>query len=518
MTKKATRTTQPESRVGIYCRQSVASDLEFGSIDAQREAVEAYVASQRGEGWVALPDRYDDHGFSGGNTERPAFRRLLADLEAGKVDIVAAYKIDRVSRSLTDFTGFMAALERLGVGFVSTTQSFDTRSSMGRLTLNILASFSQFERDVISERTKDKVAATRRKGLWTGGRPVLGYDVVDKGLVLNETEAEQVRTIFDLYLDHGGLVSTVAELERRGIRNKSWSTQGGKKVRGGQFNKSTLRALLTNPLYTGKIRCNGDVVDGRHEAIVTEEVFDRVARALRERRRTTRGPGKWNSILGGLLRCARCGAAMSLTTTKRGATTYRYYCCGTSMKRGTKACPRSRAPAGELEEVVIARVRAIGQDPSVLLATVRAAEQARMAREPELIAESRRITTERSTLDCQRRNLLDALQTGGPATNTIAGRLAEVDEQIGTLERRHAEVADELAQIATASVDEDALREALGRFTPIWDELLPRERARLLRLLIDEVRFDGQAGEIEISFRERGLDGLICEVSQRRTG
>ena len=177
MTKSKSPVAAPSIRVAIYTRQSVATDLEFGSIDAQREAVEAYVISQRGERWVALPDRYDDHGCSGGNTDRPAFQRLVTDVEAGKVDVIAAYKIDRVSRSLADFTQFMGMLERRGVGFVSTTQSFDTRTSMGRLTLNILASFSQFEREVISERTRDKILATRKKGMWTGGPPPFGYDV-----------------------------------------------------------------------------------------------------------------------------------------------------------------------------------------------------------------------------------------------------------------------------------------------------------------------------------------------------
>ncbi len=514
---KSTTAPAPAVRVAVYTRQSVASDLEFGSIEAQREAVEAYVQSQRSEGWVALPDRYDDHGFSGGNVDRPAFQRLVADIEAGKVDVLAAYKIDRVSRSLTDFTNFMATLERRGVGFVSTTQSFDTRTSMGRLTLNILASFSQFERETIAERTRDKIAATRKKGMWTGGRPILGFDVRDGQLIVNATEAETVRTIFALYLEHGGLVATVAELDRRGIRNKTFVNKRGKQVRGGAFNKSTLRGLLTNVLYTGQVRCGNEVVEGRQEAIVTNAVFEQVARALREHRRTTRGPGKWGSILGGILRCARCGSAMSHAANVRGNRTHRYYVCATLSKSGAAACPGSRAPAAEIEEVVLSRIRAIGTDPSVLLATLTAARQARQAKEPELLAEARRTTTDRTRLATERNNLLDAIQHGGAASNVIAGRLAEVDEQIGRLDARHAEVTGELAAMTTDAVDEAAVRDALERFTPVWDELLPKERHRLLHLLIDEVRYDGQAGELEIVFRDAGIRALGREVTDRRT-
>lgn len=508
--------TAPQMRVAIYTRQSVASDLEFGSIDAQREAVEAYVQSQRGEGWVALPERYDDHGFSGGNTDRPAFQRLVADIEAGKVDILATYKTDRVSRSITDFTAFMAKLERLGVGFVSTTQSFDTRLPMGRLILNVLASFSQYERETIAERTRDKIAATRRKGMWTGGRPVLGFDVGAHGLVVNDAEAVTVRMIFELYLEHGGLVATVAELQRRGIRNKSWTNKAGKQVRGAAFNKGTLRGLLTNPLYVGKVRCGSDLVDGRQEAIVDHAVFDEVAFALRDHRRVGRAPGKWGALLSGILRC-RCGAAMTHTTTTRGTRTHRYYTCVTLQKRGAAACPGSRAPAAEIEDVVTSRIRAIGRDPDVLLATVTAARQTRTARQPELVAESRRLAQERTDLAGQRKNLLDALQNGGVAANAIAGRLAEVDEQLSRLEARNAEVGAELAAAANDPVDEAALREALQQFTPVWDALIPRERARLLRLLIEEAVYDGQAGDLEIRFRDLGIKALGREICERRT-
>ncbi len=196
-------------RVAIYTRKSTDEGLEgeFNTLDAQRQAVDAYVRSQRGEGWVALPERYDDGGYSGRNTDRPAFRRLLRDVKEGKVESVAVYKIDRLSRSLADFAKIMDLFEHHGVTFVSVTQQFNTTSSMGQLMLNILMSFAEFERQTIAERTRDKMAAARRRGLWTGGQPVLGYDVRDKKLVLDEEEAEKVRTVFDRYLPRGSLLA-----------------------------------------------------------------------------------------------------------------------------------------------------------------------------------------------------------------------------------------------------------------------------------------------------------------------
>ena len=517
MKRTKSTTTPTTTRVAIYTRQSVASDLEFGSIQAQREAVEAYVTSQRAEGWVALPTRYDDHGFSGGNVDRPAFQRLITDVEAGKVDLIAAYKIDRVSRSLGDFTRFMDTLEKRGIGFVSTTQSFDTRTSMGRLTLNILASFSQFEREVISERTRDKIHATRRKGMFTGGRPVLGYDVVDKTLVVNPDEAATVRLVFDLYLHYGGLVATVEELARRGIRTKSWTNKSGTQVLGKPFDKTTLHSLLTNPIVTGRIRCGDELVEGKHEAIVTRALFNEVQRALKDNLRAFRvTPGRYGAVLAGLLRCAKCGAAMTHSANARGLRRHRYYACSTAVKQGADACPGSRAPAGELEEVVLNQIRGIGNDPEVLLATVSAAERQRATQRPELVAEVRRLTNDRTALTGQRSNLLDALQTGGTATASIAGRITELDEQIARVQTRLDEVAAQLAGIEANTLDEAGIRDALTRFGPVWDSLEPRERQRVLHLLVEVVRFDAQAGEVEIVFRDTGVAALQREVGARR--
>ena len=270
-------------RVAIYTRKSVTDglDQEFNSLDAQRQAIEAYVASQAGLGWKAIAKRYDDGGYSGASIERPAFQELLADIEARRVDVVCVYKIDRLSRSLRDFSKLIDLFERNNVAFVSTTQQFSTASSIGKLTLNVLMSFAEFEREVISERVRDKLQATRRRGQWTGGRPILGYDVLAKRLVVNEPEAAQVRQIFRLYLDTGSLRAVLAELTTRGWTNKDLRTQTGREIQGKAFSKGTLHGLLTNEVYAGQMRVRDGVVQGQHEPIIEAAVFTEVQERLR---------------------------------------------------------------------------------------------------------------------------------------------------------------------------------------------------------------------------------------------
>ena len=278
MTKRRTNVktaaSRPTIRCAIYTRKSSEEGLqqEFNSLDAQREAAEAYIASQKAEGWVCLTDRYDDGGFTGGNIDRPGLQRLLADIDAGKIDCVVVYKVDRLSRSLMDFARIVETFERHSVSFVSVTQHFNTTHSMGRLTLNILLSFAQFEREIIGERIRDKIAASRARGKWTGGTPILGYDVDRSNggpkLVINPAEASQVCQIFELYLEMGSLLPVVAELERRDWRNKAWTTRGGKQRGGLPFDKCRLHNLLTNVLFVGKVRHKDEVYAGEHERIV----------------------------------------------------------------------------------------------------------------------------------------------------------------------------------------------------------------------------------------------------------
>lgn len=228
---KTKESTLPLVRCAIYTRKSTEENLniEFNTLDAQREACQAYIQSQQAEGWVCLPEKYDDGGFSGGSTDRPALSRLMRDIEAGKIDMVLCYKIDRFSRSLLDFSELMRKFEKYHVGFASITQQFASNTSMGRLMLNVLLSFAQFEREIISERTRDKISASRRKGKWTGGRPPLGYDLdrERRKLIINEDEAIQVQAIFNLYLEHQALLPVVKELQSRSWVNKRWTNRQG---------------------------------------------------------------------------------------------------------------------------------------------------------------------------------------------------------------------------------------------------------------------------------------------------
>ena len=514
-----TREAAPEVvRVAIYTRKSVTEglDQDFNSLDAQREAVEAFVASQRGAGWVALEERYDDGGFTGANTARPAFQRLLRDVEAGKVDAVAVYRTDRLSRSLLDFAKLMEFFQAQGVAFVSVTEAFDTSIPMGRMVLNMLATFAQFERETIAERTRDKVVASRRKGMWTGGRPVLGFDVVEKRLVVNEAEAERVRAIFELYLDLGSLLAVVEELGRREWTTKAWTNAKGQVVRGHKLNKSSIRHMLGNPLYAGKVRCGDEIVDGNHEAIVGQETFDAVQAQLERNNGHERRNGRRrssSSILAGLVRCAVCGSAMSPHHTNRKGRRYCYLVCQKAQKEGAAACPGSRVPAGALEQSVVEHVRAIGRDPDLVAATIEAAKAQFEERKPDLEAEARGLDQERGRLSTERRNLVDAVAAGeGAEAPALLERLGEVEQALQEATERAEEARAELTALEAQVLDEADLRAALGSFDPVWSELFPRERARVLHLLIEQVEYDAAAGEVAITFRPGGVRTLAGEA------
>jgi site-specific DNA recombinase len=302
---------QPAVRCAIYTRKSTEEGLEqaFNTLDAQRESGEAYVKSQAQEGWICLPEHFDDGGYSGGTMDRPALRRLLADIEAGKIDAVVVYKVDRLSRSLLDFARILEIFDKHQVSFVAVTQQINSATSMGRLMLNVLLSFAQFEREIISERTRDKIAAARRRGKWAGGHPVLGYDVDPRGfkLVVNADEAVRVRAIFELYLEHQGMLGVLQELQRRGWHNKGWTTRKGRQRGGKPFSKSTLHKLLTNVTYIGRIRYKNEVHDGEHAAIIEPDVWQRVQALLLRNGRTGGAVvrNQFGALLKGLLRSAR---------------------------------------------------------------------------------------------------------------------------------------------------------------------------------------------------------------------
>jgi site-specific DNA recombinase len=365
---KAKAQRADEVRCALYTRQSVSDGKEeFSSLDAQREAAEAFVKSQRARGWTALPTRYDDAGISGATAERPALKRLLDDVEAGLVDCVVVYKIDRLSRSIADFVQMMDQFDKKGVAFAAVTQQFDTSTSVGRLTLNLLSCFAQYEREVIAERTRDKIHAARRRGRWTGGPPPLGYDVVPEGgrIVVNEAEAKLVRKIFALHAERETVTRTVEALNQRGLKTKAWTTRAGRERPGGPWTKDTLGKLLANPVYVGRVGLQGEDFEGEHPAIVDPAMFARAQEILAQR---THKPGKRRggrrgaALLSGLLRCAPCNATMGMTWTRRGTRVHRYYLCRRTQKEGWKACPHPSVPAHDIESLVVEQIRAVGRD------------------------------------------------------------------------------------------------------------------------------------------------------------
>jgi site-specific DNA recombinase len=357
MTSKPNRSL----RCAIYTRKSSEEGLEqeFNSLHAQREACEAYIASQRSEGWALVRDQYDDGGISGGTLERPGLQLLLTDIEDGLIDVVVVYKIDRLSRSLMDFSKLVEVFDRNGVTFVSVTQSFNTTTSMGRLTLNILLSFAQFEREVTAERIRDKVKASRMKGMWMGGYVPLGYDVVDRKLVVNEAEAKNVQRIFQRFIDLGS-----ATILARELRSEAFCSKQGTLI-----DKGYLYRILRNRVYRGEAMHKGTAYPGEHQAIIDADLWDRAHAILQEspRKRANNSRAQTPALLKGLI-FSENGAAMTPTSTKKGGKLYRYYVSMDVIRNretGEETAPM-RLAAGMVEDAVVTEVRRILQTPEVI--------------------------------------------------------------------------------------------------------------------------------------------------------
>jgi DNA invertase Pin-like site-specific DNA recombinase len=352
-------------RCAVYTRKSTDEglDMAFNSLDAQREACEAYVASQRGEGWVLVADRYDDGGYSGGNVERPALRRLLADIEARKVDCVVVYKIDRLTRSLMDFSKLVDQFDRYGVTFVSVTQSFSTTTSMGRLTLNVLLSFAQFERELSSERVRDKIAASKRRGLWTGGVVPLGYQAKDKQLVIEPAEAEIVRRIFRRFVTLRSITKVLRELDADSVRQRS----------GRLFDKVVLHKILKNQTYRGMTVHKKATYAGKHKEIIDEQLWNEVRSIHREpaRARARATAAREVALLRGLI-FGPDGRAMTPQHARKNGRCYRYYVSMLTIKRGENDGLLRRVPAGAIDQAVIDQVRRLVRSPEIVSGTIRA--------------------------------------------------------------------------------------------------------------------------------------------------
>jgi len=426
--------------------------MDFNSLDAQREACEAYITSQKHEGWVCLRGQYDDGGFSGGNMDRPALQKLIADIEKGRVDAVIVYKIDRISRSLLDFAKLMELFEQHEVAFTSITQQFSTTTAMGRLTLNILLSFAEFERAIASERVRDKIAGAKRRGKYLGGTPAYGYDVdyANKRLVVNPKEAETIRWIFKQYLATTSLIGIAKELNAKSITTKSWKTKKGIQHQGSLWTSQHVYRALNNRMFLGLVEHDGEFYPGEHEAIIDQKLWDGVQKVLesgvgRQRRQQAH---ETNALLHKLIRCGYCGKAMTNSYTRRRGKVYRYYVCGTAAKLGYDSCPIRTVPAGDIENAVLDHLRTILRSPELIAQTFRAMQ-------------------------------VQAADTLDPAVTSLAEH----------------DVAD-----------------LLNTLDPVWNELYPAEQYRIMRALVERVIVT--EGGIDIMLRADGLYSVACELRE----
>jgi len=482
-------------RCAIYTRKSSEEGLEqeFNSLQAQHEACEAFIASQRHEGWVCPATRYDDGGFSGATIDRPALQRLLADIAAGRVETVVVYKIDRLTRSLADFAKIVEILDARGASFVAVTQQFNTTTSMGRLTLNILLSFAQFEREVIGERIRDKIAASKKKGMWMGGIPPLGYRAQDGKLLVIKSEAEIVRAVFRRYAELGSVRLLKGELEARGIKSKSWTTASGRRVGGKSFSRGALYLILQNRLYRGEIVHKGQSHPGEHTPIIDQPLWDAVQAQLaantaeRNSGTCTRRP----SLLAGMLFDGD-GNRMTPTHAAKEGTRYRYYVSRPLIT--TDQTDRSaglRIPAGEIEQAVTSRLRRWLVDPGSVYQAIRLADPSAQRR---LIARAEEIGKSWSELPATRQRTF------------FAALIERIDVEANRIDihlrpRRLSTLLDIAGTPLSSATDEVQilsvpikLRRAGREITMLIDGADPfataKPDARLIKLLIRARRFN----------------------------
>jgi len=456
-----------------------------------------------------LPDRYDDGGFTGGNMERPALKALIRDIEAGKVDCVMVYKVDRLSRSLMDFARMLEVFERKSVAFVSVTQQFNTTNSMGRLMLNVLLSFAQFEREIISERTRDKMAAARRKGKWSGGLAPLGFDNDRQGrkIIVNEDEAAKVRGIFELYLECQSIIQTVKEIDLRGWKNKLTVTKSGKERGGRHFDKSSLFKLLTNVAYLGKVRYKDEIHEGEHDAIVPLELWEKVQKQLKHNGRTggIMIRNKFGALLKGLVRCACCDCAMTPNhTTKGGNKRYRYYVCTAAQKRGWHTCPSKSIPAKQIEDFVIAQIKKIGYAPELIQDVVTSVADKMKGQLEQLEDERLALGRDTARWDSEIRKTSALIRPNETDTPAIA-RLADLQERIAHNERRLTSVMIEINKNSNNLLTQQDVETAMTTFDPIWESMTLRDQIRLVQVVVKQVDYDGETSRVTITFNPIGI-------------
>jgi len=497
-------------RCAIYTRKSTSEglDSDFNTLDAQREAAEYFIRAMAGEGWEALPQHYDDGGFTGANTDRPALKRLLADIEAGEVDCVVVYKVDRLSRSLMDFAKLLALFDQKDVTFVSTTQNFNTTNSMGRLTLNILLSFAQFEREMIAERTRDKMAAARKRGKWLGSRPPYGYlgDRDKKQLVVCEEEAERVRTMFRMYLRLGSVNAVAKRINDLGWMKKGYRAKTGRVTPPRKYRDKDVHTILRNVTYLGKVEFNGELYEGEHEAIVSEELFARVQSVLSSKacgRGTRRGRNP-DYLLQGIAYCGLCDKRITTTAGRgRNREVYRYYVCSNRGRKGRDGCTHPRLGAEELEQLVVSRVKARCTDPLLREEIVARMEVGRVEAMAAITSERERIVADEAKLHAEGRKLMDAIGSEtGTEGRLLAERIGEIEAQLDVLSTERCSLDAQLRGLQNATEQVRATVNILEVFDAVWDEFEAAEKQDLVHLVVKRVVVNEPEGKLDLEFHD----------------
>ncbi len=491
-------------RCAICTRKSTEEGLnqDFNSLDAQRDAAEAYTRSQVHEGWTAISAHYDDGGYTGANMDGPALKRLLSEIQAAKVDCVLVYKVDRLSRSLRDFARMMDVFDKQGVSFVSVTQQFNTTTSLGRLTLNILLSFAQFEREIISERTRDKQSAARKRGKWTGGHLILGYDLDSRSsrLMINPEEAERVRSIFKWYIEGESVFSIVDKARRAGWRNKQWTTRDGKAYGGHPLRRAHIYNLLANALYTGQVPVDGELYPGEHEAIIDQPTFDLVQARLKQN--STNGDHRhrtrMESLLRGLIYCSCCGSAMYQTYSSSKERRYRYYVCSREQQQAKDYCVTRSVSAPAVEDALVESIRRVSIHPKVLEETARVVRQ-------RLAEDIARLREELNGVQLRVKNLKSQVAR---LREPEPDRRAALKEQIGAGEARATELKREIMVRERTRLDETELQSTMESFDALWKTMNIQQQSLLLRQLVEKVGYDGRTGKVTVSFKSANIKGL----------
>lgn len=510
MSHSAAAIAQKVIRCAVYTRKSTEDGLEqsFNSLDAQREAGEAYIASQRSDGWALVPTVYSDGGYTGANTERPGVRQLLADIDAGKVDCVVVYKVDRLSRSLIDFARMMDLFDKRGVCFVSVTQQFNTNSSLGRLTLNVLLSFAQFEREIISERTRDKQVASRKKGKWTGGHILLGYDLDSKAgrLIVNPEEAERVRSMFRLYLEGRTVTEIVRHCDKQGWRNKQWTTDEGKPYGGNSLHRSHLYKLLGQIVYTGQVKVGDELFAGEHEAIIDRQTYDLAQVRLKQNAWISGNPHrmKMDALLRGLVYCGCCGSAMYSTYTAKAERRYRYYVCRRAQQKTEGYCTSRSVSAPAVEEAVVESLRRVAVHPEVL-AEIAASARQRLA-EGLLVA--------RAEVDAANLRVKN-LRSQAARFHADQTRATNLEAQIADVEALLIGLRKNILAREKMHIDERDLRRTASSFDELWKAMNIAEQRALVQVMVEKVGYDGRTGKVTVSFRTTGIKGLVQKEAAR---